>query len=74
MEPRHFITTAQQVGFSSERASELLGEIAEQVPAVISKVEALLPCDFPSRISESILEGVQHQAEKLGDPTRRRGS
>ncbi|MGK0524095.1 MAG: serine/threonine-protein kinase HipA [Pseudomonadales bacterium] len=74
IEPRHFITTAQQVGFSSERASELLGEIAEQVPAVISKVEALLPCDFPSRISESILEGVQHQAEKLGDPTRRRGS
>ncbi len=74
IEPRHFITTAQQVGFSSERTSELLGEIAGQVQAVISKVEALLPCDFPSRISEPILEGVQHQAEKLGHSTCRRGS
>lgn len=65
IEPRHFVSTAQQVGFSSERASELLGEVADQVPAVIGKVEMLLPNDFPLRIAESILEGVQSQAGKL---------
>lgn len=65
IEPRHFVSTAQQVGFSSERARELLGEVAEQVPAVIGKVETLLPSDFPLHIAESILEGVQRQAEKL---------
>lgn len=65
IEPRHFVSTAQQVGFSSERARELLGEIAEHVPVVIGKVEMLLPNDFPLRIAESILEGVQRQAGKL---------
>lgn len=65
IEPRHFISTAKQVGYSSERASELLEETLEQVPSAISLVETLLPNDFPSRISESILEGVKLQAGKL---------
>lgn len=65
IQPRHFISTAHQVGFSRERASELLNEIAEQVPRAISAVEALLPVDFPSRISESILDGVKNQAKKI---------
>lgn len=65
IEPRHFISTAKQVGYSSERARELLEEILEQVPSAISLVEALLPNDFPSRISESILQGVKLQAGKL---------
>jgi len=65
IQPRHFISTAHQVGFSSKRASELLGEIAKQVPSAISKVEALLPGEFPSRISEPILEGVLNQAKEI---------
>lgn len=65
IQSRHFTSTAHQVGFSSERASELLDEISEQVPSVIGKVEGLLPDDFPSSISESILEGVENQAKKI---------
>jgi serine/threonine-protein kinase HipA len=65
IQQRHFISTAHQVGFSRERAGEILDEIAEQVPRAISAVEALLPVDFPSRISESILDGVKNQAEKI---------
>jgi serine/threonine-protein kinase HipA len=65
IQQRHFISAAHQVGFSRERASDFLDEIAEQVPRAISAVEALLPVDFPSHISESILNGVKNQAKKI---------
>lgn len=62
---RHFVSTAQQVGFSVERTKSLMSEIAEQIRPVIHDVEALLPADFPSHVSEPILNGIKKQSEKL---------
>lgn len=65
IQPRHFLSTAQHVGFSSERVRFLLDEIAGQTEHATSTVEALLPADFPHHISDSILNGVRSQAKKL---------
>lgn len=62
---RHFVSTARHVGFSVERTKRLMNEIAEQTNHVIDVVTALLPADFPSHVSEAILDGVRKHSEKL---------
>ncbi len=65
IQPRHFLSTAQHVGFSTERVRFLAREIVEQADQVVGSVEALLPDDFPIRISNPILDGVRSQARRL---------
>ncbi len=65
IQPRHFLSTAQQVGFSTGRAKTLIGDILDQVEPAMSLVEGSLPEGFPSPISDPILEGVREQARKL---------
>ena len=65
IQPRHFQSTAQYVGFSSEQAGNLLQEMAMQTAAVIHNVEQRLPSDFPSHISDAIFEGLEKQAGKI---------
>ena len=65
IQARHFVSTAQQVGFSAERAKSLMKDVAEQTRPVIQSVEARLPADFPPRVSEPILNGVARQSEVL---------
>ena len=65
IQPRHFQSTAQYVGFSSEKAGNLLQEMAMQTAAVIHNVEQRLPSDFPSHISDAIFEGLEKQAGKI---------
>ncbi|MBS3805756.1 MAG: type II toxin-antitoxin system HipA family toxin [Oleiphilaceae bacterium] len=65
IQPRHFVSTAQQVGFSAEKAKTLMNEMAQKTSSVIAHIHNMLPHDFPQHISESILEGLSQQAEKL---------
>lgn len=65
IQPRHFLSTAQQVGYSAARTKTLIADILDQVEPAMSSVEGSLPKGFPSHISAPILEGVREQARKL---------
>lgn len=65
IQPRHFISTAGQVGFSVEITKRLMLEMATQTEAVIAHVTAELPDDFPETISQSIFNGLSGQAARL---------
>ncbi|WP_305812331.1 type II toxin-antitoxin system HipA family toxin [Photobacterium leiognathi] len=65
IQPRHFLSTAKAVGFSTQRANELMSEMKNKAPSVIEKVRQQLPNDFPTEISESIFNGVLKQAGRL---------
>jgi serine/threonine-protein kinase HipA len=57
IQPRHFISTAVQVGFSVEITRRLMLEMAMQTEAVIVHVTAELPDDFQETISPAIFNG-----------------
>ena len=65
IQPRHFVSTAQQGGFSVEKAKTLMEEMAQKTEAVITNIQSTLPSDFPSHISQPILEGLRKQAMRL---------
>ena len=65
IQPRHFISTAAQVGFSVEITKRLMLEMASQKEAVIAHVTADLPDDFPETISQSMFNGLSGQAARL---------
>ncbi|NIC04122.1 type II toxin-antitoxin system HipA family toxin [Billgrantia bachuensis] len=65
MEPRHFITTAGQAGFSADQVNRIIQEIAERAAPVVSDVAGRIPRDFPAAISDPIFDGILRQAAKL---------
>ena len=67
IEPRHFISTAEQVGYSVRRAMELMREIVDMTEQVLARVKANLPEDFPVQVSQSIFDGVTSQTQRLSD-------
>lgn len=69
IQPRHFLSTAQQVGFSRARAASLIQEVIELSEPAIQAVERRLPVGFPSAISHSILEGIRRQVALLAEST-----
>jgi len=65
IQPRHFLSTAKAVGFSEQRAGELMAEMKAQTAQAVEAVRQQLPPDFPAAISETIFEGVSKQAARL---------
>ncbi len=65
--PRHFIQTAKAIGFDTQTMTAILQEVADSVDAVITKVMAQLPEDFPEHIRDSILTGLKNRAKRLTD-------
>ncbi|MEZ9823304.1 type II toxin-antitoxin system HipA family toxin [Shewanella sp. 10N.286.45.A1] len=65
--PRHFIQTAKAIGFDPQTMTAILQEVADSVDAVIAKVMAQLPEDFPEHIRDSILTGFKNRAKRLTD-------
>lgn len=63
--PRHFLATANRVGFSQQAMNELLEEFVEKTPMVIQRIQAQLPDDFPPHIQHSILNGLEHRVRRL---------
>ncbi|HHG3228896.1 TPA: type II toxin-antitoxin system HipA family toxin [Vibrio parahaemolyticus] len=53
--PRHFIATAETVGFCTIRMEEILDEFVESFPNAIDQVVSHLPNSFPAQIIDSIV-------------------
>ena len=66
IEPRHFVSSAAQVGFPRERADALMRNVAERAPGIVDDLSGRLPPDFPAVTCEPIFDGVLAQAERLG--------
>ena len=62
---RHFISTAQHVGYSTEKAHDLLVEMKQKTDDFINKVTKIIPENFPLHIANSILDGLWNQAKKI---------
>ncbi|EMV9367297.1 type II toxin-antitoxin system HipA family toxin [Vibrio alginolyticus] len=52
--PRHFIATAETVGFCTIRMQEILDEFVDSFPNAIDQVVNQLPSSFPTHIIDSI--------------------
>lgn len=65
IQPRHFISTAAHVGFSVQRAAEIMRDMAGNTKLVIRQVASQLPANFPEHISSAIFAGLSQQAEKI---------
>lgn len=62
---RHFLETAKAANYSPENAEIILDEILQQVDSVIEQVSAILPKEFPNKISQPIFNGMQLVKKKL---------
>lgn len=51
---RHFVDTAREVGFDTQRMHEILDEFVNSFPTAVEQVRQALPDDFPAHISEAI--------------------
>jgi serine/threonine-protein kinase HipA len=65
IQPRHWITQGERVGFSATDVEEMIGELTAQTPDVIEEVARLLPKDFPMDIAEAIFNGMRRLNNKL---------
>lgn len=65
IQPRHFISTADHVGFSPKAAFDLMQEMAARTEEVITTVTAELPAGFPKQISDAIFNGLSRQAARI---------
>ncbi len=65
IQPRHFISTAAHVGFSTKRAAEIMRDMAGNTTLAIRQVVSQLPANFPEHISSAIFAGLSQQAEKI---------
>jgi serine/threonine-protein kinase HipA len=63
MQPRHFISTAEHVGFHAETARRLFNDMIDRVDTVIDKVKKDLPPDFPDAIATPIFAGMLRQRD-----------
>ncbi len=65
IQPRHFLTTAEKIGFSAKLAKSMMIALADKTDAVIANVREILPDSFPQHISEPIFEGLLQQAKRI---------
>lgn len=65
IQPRHFISTAEHVGFSPKTAARFMEQMAIQTNDVIAKVTQELPDHFPEQISTAIFRGLASQADRI---------
>lgn len=63
--PRHLLSTAERVGYSSDKVEEMLVRMKQQTETVVANTEAGLPYDFPADISQPIFDGLLRQASRL---------
>lgn len=64
---KHFLETANEVGFSTGSMNEILDEMAVSTETVIQNVFGALPAGFPSSIADPIFEGMRRHAQRIVD-------
>jgi serine/threonine-protein kinase HipA len=62
--PRHIVQTGNMCGLETR---DVLEQVLTEVPRVLDLVSSLLPQGFPTLVSDSILSGVQQQAEEAAE-------
>ncbi|CRL64625.1 MULTISPECIES: type II toxin-antitoxin system HipA family toxin [Proteus] len=65
--PRHFYQTAEAVGFDPSLMSNILRYFYQEMDDVIQRVKQQLPEDFPSEISNTILDGMKARVVRLAN-------
>lgn len=63
--PRHFLATAKAVNFNQTSMVEIMQQFAADTPQVIERVRNQLPEDFPTHLSETILDWLHHRVKRL---------
>ena len=63
IQARHWDGVAKQAGLGDARA--LCSELIDQLPGVLSSVQAQLPADFPAHVAQLIFDGMQSVALRL---------
>jgi len=66
IEPRHIRETAHLCGFEAF-IDTLLERLLREVPRATQEAASLLPTGFPTRISESIVTGIENRVKLLQD-------
>jgi serine/threonine-protein kinase HipA len=64
IQPRHFVSMARAIGFSEQKAAQLVKETLAQAVEVVDLVGRGVPPDFPSGISDPILQGLAALAQQ----------
>lgn len=66
---RHWLAVGTRHGVTTEDGRQvqfLIDEMVAQTPQVVSAVRAKLPGHFPAQLADSVLDGLQDAASKLG--------
>ena len=63
--PKHFINTANEVGFPLSSMEQILLDMGSITEAVITQVATELPTGFPGFIAEPIFEGMRRYSQRL---------
>ena len=64
IQPRHFITTANQAGFNEKTARTIVADMIAMVDDAIASVERQIPAGFPDAIASPILAGIRIQRDR----------
>lgn len=64
IQPRHFISTAKQVGFNEKSAAVIVETMLAMVDDAVAHIEATLPVNFPEAIAGPILAGMRKQRDR----------
>lgn len=59
IQPRHFLTTAEAVGFNTQTARRLFNEMIDNIETVVAHVGSQLPPHFPDSIARTIFDGMR---------------
>ncbi|MCL4153159.1 UNVERIFIED_CONTAM: hypothetical protein GTU68_021676, partial [Idotea baltica] len=70
--PRHLMATAKSARFPEQDAREIIEDVVARVPSVLVAVRKQLPDDFPRRIADAILNGVEQACQEAATCQRLR--
>ncbi|PRY08568.1 type II toxin-antitoxin system HipA family toxin [Paraburkholderia sp. BL25I1N1] len=62
---RHWIAQGQRVTLAPADVEEMITTLTDMTEAVVAKVGARLPAEFPDDVSDRIFEGLRQQSSKL---------
>ena len=68
---RHWIETARRCGIADMEA--IIADLVSRTPAVIERVQSLIPKGFPAQIADTIFNGVRASSERLQSELSEKG-
>ena len=63
IKPRHFRQSAEQAGMPARTVHEIAEELLSAWPAALAAVSGQLPKDFPARLADSIVRGIEQRLQ-----------